>query len=81
MQIQINEETTSEEILKVIKELELVAKAKKENEDLSKFPVKEGEPYYVIMPDGQIYSYRFDDSIVDYKLNSMGNVLHPKKMP
>jgi hypothetical protein len=79
MQFQINEETSSEEVLKVIKELELVAKAKKENEEAIKFPVKLGGRYHVVMPDGQIQSWVFDDAIIDWQLNSMGSVFATKE--
>ena len=79
MQFQINEATSSKEVLKVIKELELVAKAKKENEEASNFPVKLGEVYYAVAACGNILNYqnRFDNS--DMSLLDMGNVYATKE--
>jgi hypothetical protein len=79
MQFNINEETSSEEVLKVIKELELLAKAKKENEEASKFPVKLGEVYYAVAACGNVLNYQNSFDSFDMSLLDMGNVYATKE--
>ena len=79
MQFQINEQTSSEEVLKVVKELLLVAKAKKENEEASKFPVGLGEFYYTVSAHGNVLYYRNNNEPEDQELFDVGNVYATKE--